>query len=90
MRDVCVFFTSLNGTKKEIRDIALPEFIAMKNTTKENFDYKVTSSGAIVFTFENGGKVIDYGYKVVATEKGQEFADRFTYKVNKENSRKLY
>lgn len=40
----------------------------------ENFSYRITRTGAIVFEFENGAKIVDEKGRVSANEKGEEIA----------------
>ena len=55
----------------------------MQKATNEDFTYKITKNGAIIFDFGNGKKVIDKGKDIAFTENAEHIAN--DYKDSKFN-----
>ncbi len=49
----------------------------MKASTELDFSYKITPNGAILFTFSDGAKVIDYGRKVTTTKNAKKLGKQY-------------
>ncbi len=73
------------STKKEISSLdftsksknILFAVADMKASTELDFIYKITPNGAILFTFSDGAKVIDYGRKVTTTKNAKDIGKQY-------------
>ncbi len=54
--------------------IAVEQF---KKTIDRDFSYKITSSGAIIFELQSGGKVIDNGNQITCTQGLEDIAQKY-------------
>ncbi len=65
--------SNLNPSSKR----ALIAVELFKKTTSEDFTFKITNRGAIIFELVSGGKVIDSGKEITCTQGREELAEQY-------------